>query len=136
MAFKAVWALEQKRRDNDRRILALHQQMCDMMSVLTQCVHSAFNLAYFLIFLRLKNVKDTDEVAPDGSTIKGRMQGLVKGTADDIKACANGRQFVVLKCTTEPLCPSVRHVFKEKISSQGLKGSNLGGKACEVCRNL
>ncbi|KAJ6618743.1 hypothetical protein B0H10DRAFT_1794829 [Mycena sp. CBHHK59/15] len=70
MAFKAVWALEQKRRENDRRILALHMEMKEMMGVLTQYV-------------------DADEIAPDGSTIKGRMQEIVKGTADDIKACAN-----------------------------------------------
>ncbi|KAJ7058048.1 hypothetical protein C8F01DRAFT_1149302 [Mycena amicta] len=73
MAFKAVWALEQKRRDNDRKILALHMEMKDMMAVLTQ----------------LRNVKDSEETAPDGSTIKGRMQELMKGTADDIKDCAN-----------------------------------------------
>ncbi|KAJ7135469.1 hypothetical protein C8R43DRAFT_1021198 [Mycena crocata] len=73
MAFKAVWALEQKRRDNDRKILALHMEMKEMMGVLTQ----------------LKNVKDADETAPDGSTIKGRMQEIVKATAEDIKACAN-----------------------------------------------
>ncbi|KAJ7481633.1 hypothetical protein FB451DRAFT_1236685 [Mycena latifolia] len=73
MAFKAVWALEQKRRDNDRKILALHMEMKEMMGVLTQ----------------LKNVKDADDVAPDGSTIKGRMQVIVNATAEDIKACAN-----------------------------------------------
>ncbi|KAJ7126323.1 hypothetical protein C8R44DRAFT_980121 [Mycena epipterygia] len=73
MAFKAVWALEQKRRENDGRILALHMEMKQMMGVLTQ----------------LRNVKDAEEVAPDGTTIKGRMQEIVKGTADDIKACAN-----------------------------------------------
>ncbi|KAJ6515406.1 hypothetical protein C8R45DRAFT_208195 [Mycena sanguinolenta] len=73
MAFKAVWALEEKRRSNDKMILSLHMEMKDMMAVLTQ----------------LKNVKDAEEVAPDGSTIHGRMQDLVKGTADDIKSCAN-----------------------------------------------
>ncbi|KAJ6591176.1 hypothetical protein DFH09DRAFT_195515 [Mycena vulgaris] len=73
MAFKAVWALEQKRRDNDRKILALHMEMKEMMGVLTQ----------------LKNVRDADETAPDGTTIKGRMQEIVKATAEDIKACAN-----------------------------------------------
>ncbi|KAK6981220.1 hypothetical protein R3P38DRAFT_2664248 [Favolaschia claudopus] len=73
MAFKAVWALEQKRRENDRRILALHLEMKDMMGVL----------------LQLKNVKDADEVAPDGSTIKGRLQEIVNIATDDIKACAN-----------------------------------------------
>ncbi|KAJ6458650.1 hypothetical protein C8R47DRAFT_995099, partial [Mycena vitilis] len=71
--FNAVWALEQKRRANDKMILSLHMEMKDMMSVLTQ----------------LKNVKDSEEVAPDGSTIRGRMQSIVEGTAEDIKSCAN-----------------------------------------------
>ncbi|KAJ7701822.1 hypothetical protein B0H17DRAFT_1176328 [Mycena rosella] len=86
MAFKAVWALEQKRRDNDRKILALHMEMKEMMGVLTQ----------------LKNVRDADETAPDGTTIKGRMQEIVKATAEDIKACANccdtyGKKKLVVK---------------------------------------
>ncbi|KAF8178104.1 hypothetical protein K438DRAFT_1978069 [Mycena galopus ATCC 62051] len=73
MAFKAVWVLEQARRDNDKKILALHMEMKDMMGVLTQ----------------LRNVKDVNETAPDGKTIKGRMQELAKKTAEDIKSCAN-----------------------------------------------
>ncbi|KAJ7739936.1 hypothetical protein B0H16DRAFT_1568368 [Mycena metata] len=73
MAFKAVWALEEKRRANDKMILSLHMEIKDMMGVLTQ----------------LKNVKDAEEVAPDGTTIRGRMQEIVAGTAEDIKACAN-----------------------------------------------
>ncbi|KAJ7507291.1 hypothetical protein B0H11DRAFT_197898 [Mycena galericulata] len=81
MAFKAVWALEQKRRDNDKKILALHMEMKDMMGVLTQ----------------LKNVKDAEAVAPDGSTIAGRMQAIIKATADDIKACANACDTYVKK---------------------------------------
>ncbi|KAJ7777905.1 hypothetical protein DFH07DRAFT_730843 [Mycena maculata] len=79
MAFKAVWALEQKRRDNDRKILALHMEMKEMMGVLTQ------------------NVKDADEIAPDGSTIKGRMQEIVHATAEDIKACANACDTYIKK---------------------------------------
>ncbi|KAJ7093996.1 hypothetical protein B0H15DRAFT_905027 [Mycena belliarum] len=81
MAFKAVWALEQKRRDNDRKILALHMEMKEMMGVLTQ----------------LKNVKDADATAPDGSTIKGRMQIIVNATAEDIKACANACDTYIKK---------------------------------------
>ncbi|KAJ7498476.1 hypothetical protein FB451DRAFT_1016491 [Mycena latifolia] len=73
MAFKAVWALEQKRRANDKMILTLHMEMKDMMGVLTQ----------------LKSVKDSEEIAPDGTTIRGRMQEIIKGTAEDIKSCAN-----------------------------------------------
>ncbi|KAJ7057115.1 hypothetical protein C8F01DRAFT_1372411, partial [Mycena amicta] len=81
MAFKAVWALEQKRRENDRKILMLHMEMKDMMGVLTQ----------------LKSVKDSDEVAPDGSTIKGRMQIIIETTAKDIKNCANACDTYVKK---------------------------------------
>ncbi|KAJ7584970.1 hypothetical protein C8J56DRAFT_139201 [Mycena floridula] len=73
LAFKAVWALEMKRRENDKRILALYVEIKDMMAVLVQ----------------LKNCKDVEDVAPDGSTIKARMQELCQQTADDIKACAN-----------------------------------------------
>lgn len=43
----------------------------------------------FIHYERLKTVKDPDEVAPDGSTIKSRMEALSKGTADDIKSCGN-----------------------------------------------
>ncbi|KAF8210104.1 hypothetical protein K438DRAFT_140561 [Mycena galopus ATCC 62051] len=92
MAFKAVWALEQKRRDNDRKVLALHLEMKEMMGVLTQ----------------LKNVRDADEIAPDGSTIKGRMQEIVQAAADDIKACANAvdaysKKKVVVKILKGPV---------------------------------
>ncbi|KAF7319371.1 VPS13 domain-containing protein [Mycena chlorophos] len=81
MAFKAVWALEQKRRDNDKKILALHVEMKDMMGVLTQ----------------LKNVTDPDALAPDGSTIKGRMQVIIETAAKNIKACANACDTYVKK---------------------------------------
>ncbi|CAK5278153.1 unnamed protein product [Mycena citricolor] len=81
MAFKAVWALEQKRRDNDRKIVALHMEMKDMMGAL----------------LQMRNVKDADQVAPDGSTIKGRVQVIAKETADDIKACANACDTYIKK---------------------------------------
>lgn len=39
---QAVWALEQKRRENDGRILALHMEIKQMMGVLTQCVPLVF----------------------------------------------------------------------------------------------
>ncbi|KAJ7785322.1 hypothetical protein DFH07DRAFT_976101 [Mycena maculata] len=62
MAFKAVWALEQKRRDNDKKILTLHMEMKDMMAVLTQ----------------LKNVKDAEEVAPDACDTYVKKKLVVK----------------------------------------------------------
>ncbi|KAJ7437086.1 hypothetical protein B0H11DRAFT_2206778 [Mycena galericulata] len=92
LAFKAVWALEQKRRANDKMILTLHMEMKDMMGVLTQ----------------LKSVKDSEERAPDGSTIRGRMQEIVKGTAEDIKACGLAcdtytKKKLVVKVLTGPM---------------------------------
>ncbi|KAJ7165011.1 hypothetical protein C8R46DRAFT_1277063 [Mycena filopes] len=68
ITFKAIWALEQKRRDNDGRIQILHSEMTDTMAVLIQYV---------------------EEIAPDGSTIRGRIQELARLTADDIKSCGN-----------------------------------------------
>ena len=38
---------------------------------------------------RLKDVTDVTKIAPDGQTIKGRMQELCKDVAEDIKKCAN-----------------------------------------------
>ncbi|KAF8483041.1 hypothetical protein JB92DRAFT_2763738, partial [Gautieria morchelliformis] len=64
MAFKVVWTLEVNHRENNQKIKALHEQMSDMMSVLTQC--------------------QTDR---EGKTIQGRMQTLVEDTAKDIEHC-------------------------------------------------
>jgi hypothetical protein len=38
LAFKAVYTLEQKRRDNEQKIIALYVEMKDMMGVLLLCV--------------------------------------------------------------------------------------------------
>jgi hypothetical protein len=38
LAFKAVYALEVKRRDNEKKIIALYVEMKDMMGVLLLCV--------------------------------------------------------------------------------------------------
>ena len=40
-------------------------------------------------YSRLKDVKDANDVAPDGTTIKGRLESLVHQAAKDIKACSN-----------------------------------------------
>ncbi|KAI0656683.1 hypothetical protein C8Q70DRAFT_329984 [Cubamyces menziesii] len=72
-AFKVVVELDLKRRDNEKKITLLFVEMKDMMEVLIQ----------------LRLIKDEEEPGPDGTTIKARMQELVKRTADDIKTCAN-----------------------------------------------
>jgi hypothetical protein len=38
MAFKTVYTLEQKRRDNEKKIIVLYVEMRDMMNVLLMCV--------------------------------------------------------------------------------------------------
>jgi hypothetical protein len=88
-------------------------------SHLTRLVHS---------FSRLKNVKDAEEVAPDGTTIKGRMQEIVKGTADDIKACANGRPFVQI-VYSNLLCVKACDTYsKKKLVVKVLKGPIWEGR--------
>ncbi|KAI0298350.1 hypothetical protein B0F90DRAFT_1669084 [Multifurca ochricompacta] len=73
MAFKTVYTLELKRRDNERKIIALYVEMKDMMGVL----------------LLLKDVQNDKLTAPDGRTIEDRLKSLVGCTADDIKLCSN-----------------------------------------------
>jgi len=38
LAFKAVYTLEMKRRNNEKKIIAVYVEMKDMMSVLLWCV--------------------------------------------------------------------------------------------------
>ncbi|KAI0656679.1 hypothetical protein C8Q70DRAFT_329793 [Cubamyces menziesii] len=72
-AFRVVVELDMKRRDNEKKITVLFIEMRDMMEVLIQ----------------LRTIQDEDTPGPDGTTIKARLQGLIKRTADDIKDCAN-----------------------------------------------
>ncbi|KAI9438361.1 hypothetical protein H4582DRAFT_257215 [Lactarius indigo] len=73
LAFTAVYTLEQKRRDNEKKIIALYVEMKDMMGVL----------------LLLRDVQNDKMVAPDGRSIEDRLKSLVERTADDIKLCSN-----------------------------------------------
>ena len=50
MAFKTVYTLELKRRDNEKKIIALYVEMKDMMGVLLLCVLAFIHHA-LLIFL-------------------------------------------------------------------------------------
>ena len=112
LAFKAVYTLEVTRRENDRRILALYTEYVVQPLSAVRCPISrshrwqderydggpySVSLSHLLWFVtqsdyapcRLKDVKDATKVAPDGQTIKGRMQGLCVDVAGDIKKCAN-----------------------------------------------
>ncbi|KAF8589614.1 hypothetical protein K439DRAFT_1404841 [Ramaria rubella] len=71
--FKAIWAFEMRRRDNDRKIMELHLEMRDTMDVLAQ----------------IKNITDPETVANDSTLARGRLQTLSQETVEEIKDCAN-----------------------------------------------
>ncbi|KAF8273627.1 hypothetical protein EI94DRAFT_1563512, partial [Lactarius quietus] len=71
LAFTAVYTLEQKRRDNEKKIVALYVAMKDMMGVL------------------LLDVQNDKLIAPDGMNIEDRLKSIVERTADDMKECSN-----------------------------------------------
>ena len=48
-------------------------------------------------FPRLRNVGDPDQKAPDGTTVKGRVQALLGGIAEDIKSCGNACDIYMKK---------------------------------------
>ncbi|KAL1749257.1 hypothetical protein HDZ31DRAFT_27873 [Schizophyllum fasciatum] len=73
MAFKAVIALELKRRENNHKVVALNLQMQDMMSAL----------------LPLRLIRDAQHIASDGTTLENNIKPLMPRIADDIIACGN-----------------------------------------------
>ncbi|KAG9021033.1 hypothetical protein FS842_006848 [Serendipita sp. 407] len=92
LAFKAVITLELKRRSNDQKVIAIKLKMKDMVSVL----------------LELRSIKDPRQTAPDGTTIEGRMQGLMQRIADDITKCGNAcdtytKKHVLVKVLKSPI---------------------------------
>ena len=88
LAFKTVYTLEQKRRENDKKITSLYVGMKDMMGVLFLCVFTCIHCVS-LISCSLRHVENDNAVAPDGISIVDRLESLVKLTAEDIKACSN-----------------------------------------------
>ncbi|KAI0301375.1 hypothetical protein BC826DRAFT_989073 [Russula brevipes] len=73
LAFQAVYKLDQKRRNNDKKVILLYLGMKDIMNVL----------------LLLKDMEDDKLTAPNGMSIEDRLKSLVERTADDIKECSN-----------------------------------------------
>lgn len=88
LAFKTVYTLEQKRRDNDKKIISLFVGMRDMMGSLLLCVISSIQLIA-LISCSLKGLENDNLIAPDGTSIEDHLKSLVGRTVDDIKACSN-----------------------------------------------
>ncbi|CAK5271410.1 unnamed protein product [Mycena citricolor] len=72
-AFKLVISLDITRRQNNKKVLAVKLQMQDLMTVLFQ----------------LLPMRDPEDKAPDGTTLKDRMSELMKTVADDITSCGS-----------------------------------------------
>jgi hypothetical protein len=88
LAFKTVYTLEQKRRDNDKKIISLFVGMKDMMgSLLLYVIPSIQPIT--LISCSLKGLENDKLIAPDGTNIEDHLKSLVGRTVDVIKACSN-----------------------------------------------
>lgn len=107
LAFKAVYTLETKRLENDKRVLTLYAEYVasnfdgappshgfqdEGYDGGSRAVRVHFHLIARLsdcLTSRLKDVTDAKQIAPGGQTIEGRMQKLCEAVAKDIKKCAN-----------------------------------------------
>jgi hypothetical protein len=84
----------QNRRDNDRKVIALHVEMKNMMTVLFRSVCPSMVSIYrtIPIFPSLNRMKNYESIAPGGESIEDRtdqLKILIAGAADDIKKSAN-----------------------------------------------
>ncbi|KAJ3554138.1 hypothetical protein NM688_g3261 [Phlebia brevispora] len=93
LAFKAVYAMERSRRENDKRLLSLYFAMKEMLVVL----------------IELENIKEHDVHSPDASglTLASRLRAIADTAADNIKECANAcdaysRKRLLVKVLTGP----------------------------------
>ena len=92
LAFKAVYALESTRQENDRRVMTLYVEMKDMMMVMVQSVPLSSPTTSpppLTHTPRLKGVENRTHVGLDGRPLKDRLEELAEKTAKDIKDCAN-----------------------------------------------
>jgi hypothetical protein len=80
--------MEQKRHDNDKKIISLYTGMKDMMGALLLYAFPSIH-GRPLTSSSLKDVKNDKLIAPDGTGIKDRLKSLVERTGDDIKTCSN-----------------------------------------------
>ena len=116
LAFTTAYKLEAKRRDNEKKIVALYVQMKDMMGVLLLCVQvfTHYTVSYLWSF-SLRNVKNDELVAPDGRSIEDRWKPLVERTANDIKSCSS-------VCDTYAKKGLLAKIFKSPIWNDNLLG--------------
>ncbi|TRM70535.1 hypothetical protein BD626DRAFT_391201 [Schizophyllum amplum] len=101
MAFKAVIALELKRRENNHKVIALNIQMQDMMSAL----------------LPLRLIRDSQHIAPDGSTVENNIKPLMPQIADDIIACGNACDAYTKKSMVAKVLKSF--IYEQRLADFG-----------------
>ncbi|KAL1672272.1 hypothetical protein EV122DRAFT_225011 [Schizophyllum commune] len=101
MAFKAVIALELKRRENNHKVVALNIQMQDMMSAL----------------LPLRLIRDSQHVAPDGTTLENAIKPLMPRIADDIIACGNACDAYTKKSMVAKVLKSF--IYEQRLADFG-----------------
>jgi hypothetical protein len=83
-----VYTLEQKRRDNEKKVKALYVAMKDMMRVLLLSVLPSIHCGKLTSY-SLEGVEPDKVVAPDGGSFESPFKSLVEETADDIMKCSN-----------------------------------------------
>ncbi|KAJ7053428.1 hypothetical protein C8F01DRAFT_1064970 [Mycena amicta] len=81
LAFKGVIALDLARRQNNKKVIAIQVQMQDMTVVLFQ----------------LRNIRDPEDIGPDGTTLAARLGGLVQLIASSITQCGTACDIYLKK---------------------------------------
>ncbi|KAJ7056300.1 hypothetical protein C8F01DRAFT_1029337, partial [Mycena amicta] len=81
LAFKGVIALDLARRQNNKKVIAIQVQMQDMTVVLFQ----------------LRNIRDPEEMGPDGTKLADRLGGIIVSIANSITQCGTACNIYLKK---------------------------------------
>ncbi|KAJ7048859.1 hypothetical protein C8F01DRAFT_1037536 [Mycena amicta] len=81
LAFKGVIALDLARRQNNKKVIAIQVQMQDMTVVLFQ----------------LRNIRDPEEIGPDGTKLAARLSGIIMSIANSITQCGTACDIYLKK---------------------------------------
>ncbi|KAF5348106.1 hypothetical protein D9756_010797 [Leucocoprinus leucothites] len=103
IAFKLVVTLDLTRRGNNQKVLAVKVQMQQMMCTLFQ----------------LRRIQDPEEIGPDGTVLKDRMQPLMEQIARDIKECGSACDVYLKKSFIKKTLKS--KIYEGRLSDYGSK---------------
>ncbi|KAJ7894314.1 hypothetical protein B0H14DRAFT_3854405 [Mycena olivaceomarginata] len=92
LAFKVAMKINNARRDQNNKVLAVMIEMQDMMTTLFQ----------------LRHVRDSENTGYDGATLEGRLRPIIVSITEDIKSCINMCDVYMKKQT-------FAKIFKAKI---------------------